>query len=87
MGLEPEIAELADILSSMPGWSLDVLLVGEPEKLGAPENANPFSTEEIAARIDDAESVFESRFSSCVISAGMVRLRGSPPRDAFGGGL
>ena len=47
IALAPEIAECAEVLSTMPGWSLDLLLVGEPEKLDAPEGTNPFSDEEI----------------------------------------
>ena len=58
--LTPEIAELAEVLSSMPGWSFDLLLVGEPEKLDAPEGTNSFSGEDIIERISGAERAFES---------------------------
>ena len=60
IALAPEIAELAEVLSTMPGWSLDLLLVGEPEKLDAPEGTNPFSDEEIIERIRGAERAFEA---------------------------
>ena len=60
MALTPEIAELAEVLSSMPGWSFDLLLVGEPEKLDAPEDVRPFSGQEIIERIQGAERALES---------------------------
>ena len=60
MALTPEIAELAEVLSSMPGWSFDLLLVGEPEKLDAPEDITPFSGQEIIERIQGAERALES---------------------------
>ena len=59
MAQTPEIAELAEVLSSMPGWSFDLLLVGEPERLDAPEDIRPFSGQEIIERIHGAERALE----------------------------
>ena len=55
----PRLNELAEILYSKPGWSYDLLLVGEPEKLEAPEGSQPFAEEEIRRRLAEAEEVLE----------------------------
>ena len=55
----PKLNELAEILYSKPGWSHDLLLIGEPEKLESPEGAQPFAEEEIRQRLAEAEAVLE----------------------------
>ena len=55
----PRMNELAEILYSKPGWSYDLVLVGEPEKLESPEGAQPFAEEEIRQRLGEAEKVLE----------------------------
>ncbi len=55
----PELNELAEILYSKPGWSYDLLLVGEPERLESPEGSQPFAEEEIRRRLAEAEAVLE----------------------------
>lgn len=57
LALTPKLNELAEILYSKPGWSYDLLLVGEPEKLEAPEGAQPFAEEEIRQRLAEAKAV------------------------------
>ena len=52
-----KIRELAQILHDKPGWSLELLLVGEPEKLDSPEGAQSFAREEILQRLAEAEKV------------------------------
>ena len=54
-------AQLDDlqIQTFSPGWSYDLLLVGEPEKLESPEGAQPFAEEEIRQRLAEAEAVLE----------------------------
>ena len=59
LALTPKLNELAEILYSKPGWSYDLLLVGEPEKLESPEGAQPFAEEEIRQRLTEAEAVLE----------------------------
>ena len=56
----PQIGELARIVDSKPGWSFELLLVGEPEKLESPEGARSFDGESILRRIKDAEGALES---------------------------
>lgn len=51
----PRMTELAEILYEKPGWSYDLLLVGEPEKLDSPEGAQPFTEDEIRQRLAEAE--------------------------------
>ena len=51
----PKISELAQILHDKPGWSLELLLVGEPEKLDSPEDARSFAAAEIRHRLAEAE--------------------------------
>ena len=58
----PKLNELAEILYAKPGWSYDLLLVGEPEKLDAPENAQSFSEQEIRQRLAEAEKALEHGF-------------------------
>jgi uncharacterized protein YutE (UPF0331/DUF86 family) len=53
----PRMTELAEILYEKPGWSYDLLLVGEPEKLESPKGAQPFAEEEIRRRLAESEEV------------------------------
>ncbi len=55
----PRMAEVVEILYEMPGWSYDLLLVGEPEKLESPEGAQPFAAAEIRQRLAEAEKALE----------------------------
>ena len=55
LALTPKLNELAEILYSKPGWSYDLLLVGEPERLDSPEGARSFAVEEIRQRLAEAE--------------------------------
>ncbi len=56
----PQIVELAEIVDAKPGWSFDLVLVGEPEKINAPPGAQRFGGEEILQRIDDAQQLLDS---------------------------
>ena len=62
MARPPGISEVAEALSSMPSWSFDLLLVGEPEQLDAPEDSTPLSDRDIMERIQNAELAFDSGF-------------------------
>ena len=55
----PQLNELAEILYSKDGWSYDLLLVGEPEKLDSPEGVQSFAGEEIRQRLAEAEKALE----------------------------
>ena len=62
LAVSPKINELAEILHEKPKWSFELLLVGEPEKLDAPENAQSFSEQEIRQRLAEAEKALEHGF-------------------------
>ena len=51
----PAISELARMLHSRPGWSFELNLVSEREKLDAPEGIRPFGGNDIIRRIEEAE--------------------------------
>ncbi len=59
----PEVSELARLLNSKPGWSFELILVGEPERLESPHGVQSFEEEDICQRIEQAEKVLESGFA------------------------
>ena len=63
LGANSQIAELARIIDAKPGWSFELLLVGEPEKLDSPEGAYSVSGENIAQRIEEAEKAMAAGLS------------------------
>ena len=63
LGAIPQIGELARIIDAKPGWSFELLLVSEPEKLDSPEGAQSFDAENILQRIEEAEKALESGLS------------------------
>ena len=60
LAADPRINQLARIIDSKPGWSFELLLVGEPEKLDSPEDARPFEGENILRRIKKAQESLEA---------------------------
>lgn len=63
LAVTPQMTELAEAISARPGWSFDLLLVGEPERLDAPESAQPFTESHIDRRINQAEKVLAMGFA------------------------
>ncbi len=63
LGANPKIAELARIIDANPGWSFELLLVGEPEKLDSPEGAHSVDGENITQRIEEAEKALAAGLS------------------------
>ena len=63
LAANPMIRELAEIIDSTPGWSFELILVGEPEKLDSPDGAHSFEHDGILQRIRQAESALESGLS------------------------
>ncbi len=51
------IDELARAIDSKPGWSFELLLVAEPEKLEPPAEARSFEREQILERLEEAEEI------------------------------
>ena len=60
LAADPKITELARIIDSMPGWSFELLLVGEPERVDSPEGARSFENENIVQRIEEARRSLEA---------------------------
>ncbi len=57
LAADPKIGELARLLESKPGWTFELVLVSEPEKLDSPEGARSFEVGKIQQRIEEAESL------------------------------
>ena len=52
--------KLARVLQQKPGWSLEILLVGEPDKLEAPLGAQSLGEREIHQKLTEAEEELKS---------------------------
>lgn len=63
LAASPKTEEWAQIIRSKPGWSFELVLVGEPEKLDSPEGLQAIETPDIVARIDQAEGVLDLGFT------------------------
>lgn len=63
LAANPKIRELAEIIDSKPGWSLELLLVAQPEKLEAPEGERPLEHGNILQRIEEAENLLAAGHS------------------------
>ena len=59
----PELLELAEILRAKPGWTFELRLVGEPERLDAPNGARPFAVSDVDRRINEAEGTLAAGFA------------------------
>lgn len=55
LAADPRLRELARIVDSKPGWRFELLLVGEPEKVDAPEDSYSIGEEGILQRLEEAE--------------------------------
>ena len=60
LAADPKVRELARLIESRPGWTFELLLVGEPEKLASPPGARPFEGENIVRRVEEAEKSLEA---------------------------
>lgn len=55
LAADPRISELAQLIESKPGWSFELVLVGEPERVDSPAGALPFESQGILRRLEQAE--------------------------------
>ena len=60
LALNPRIGELVETLHAKPGWSFELVLVGEPEKLESPASAQPLYGQGTLERLDQAVRALES---------------------------
>lgn len=63
MAASPKTVEWAQVIHSKPGWSFELVLVGEPEKLDSPESLQSFDVGDVLERIDEAETVLDTGFT------------------------
>jgi hypothetical protein len=60
LAADPRIGELARRIESRPGWTFELVLVSEPEKLDSPAGARSFGSTNIAQRFEEAEKALEA---------------------------
>ena len=63
LAADPRVREVAQLIDSKPGWSFDLLLVGEPEKLDSPAGACSFENAMIVRRVEEAEKSLQAGLS------------------------
>lgn len=56
---EPHLRELARVLQAKPGWTFELVLVQEGERLAVPDGAQPFQRADIRGRLDTAARLLE----------------------------
>lgn len=54
------VDELARAIDAKPGWSFELLLVAEPERLEPPEEAQSFEREHVLERLEEAEAILKT---------------------------
>ena len=64
---EPQVAELAGLLRSKPGWSFELVLVDTGEEIEAPHDARPFTREDVAWGNSVAERLLEAEFAEAAL--------------------
>jgi len=64
---DPQIRDLARLLHAKPGWNFELVVVGEGEKPGTPEDACSFGRQDILRSIEAAEKVLGSGFSEAAL--------------------
>ena len=55
LAADPKISELARLIESMPGWTFELVLVSEPEKVDSSEGARSLEGDGILQRMEEAE--------------------------------
>ena len=74
LALNPRINQLSQALRDKPGWTFELLLVGEPERLAAPERVRLLSEQEIGQRMADAERALDTGFFEAAFILGWTAL-------------
>ena len=60
---DPHVRDLAELLQREPGWSFELVVVPEGEKLSVPEGARPFDREDVIQSAVTAERLLDDGFS------------------------
>jgi uncharacterized protein YutE (UPF0331/DUF86 family) len=64
---DAQMRDLAQLLQTKPHWNFELVVVGESERMSAPEGARPFERDDILQRIEAAEKLIESGFSEAAL--------------------
>ena len=67
LGKDPQIRELARLLSSKPNWNFELVVVREEEQLSAPEGTRPFDQEDILRGIEATERLLKAGFAEAAL--------------------
>lgn len=59
LGADPRVSDMSRIIESKPGWSFELLLVAEPEKMDSPEGARSFVGECILDKMGESAKFLE----------------------------
>jgi hypothetical protein len=64
---DAQIRDLAQLLQAKPHWNFELVIVGEGERISAPEGARPFERDDILRGIEAAEKLLESGFPEAAL--------------------
>ena len=74
---DPGIFEITKAISARPGWSFELRLLDEPERMDAPSGARPYEIPAIDRRISEAEAAAAAGLKDAAfLLACLVGLRG-----------
>lgn len=60
LSANPAFRQFERIIKAQPGWSFELLVVGEPERLAPAENPQPLDESGILNRLDQAETALDT---------------------------
>lgn len=63
LAADPQVRDLAQLLQKHPGWSFELVVVGQQEKLDTPETARPFDRVDIQKSMQAAGELLDSGFA------------------------
>ena len=59
LAANPRIADLADILEPMKGWTFELVLAGEPEHRDSPQGSRSLDRDQVERRIQEARTALD----------------------------
>lgn len=84
---DAQVRELAGLLSAQPGWSFELVLVDVGEQIDAPEDAHPFTMENVLEGAAEAERLLGSGFNEAALLRAWAAAEASVRLLAEGEGL
>ena len=67
LAADPKIKQLARVVDSKPGWSFELLLVAEPERLDSPEGSRSFDRGRVIRRMEEADRALAAGMSEAAL--------------------